>query len=75
MLVHDLCTGPSGKLDRVTVKPFDAAHELDPVHKEHHNFNFTVAKVCQEHVLDRRVLCTVTVELFRTTAPLTFGVG
>lgn len=54
MLVHDLCTGPSGKLDRVVVKPFDPAHELDPVHEEHHNLNFTVAKASEEQVLDRR---------------------
>ncbi len=54
MLVHDLCPATSGKLHRITVKPFDPAHEFDPVHEEHHNLNFTVAKLSEEHVLDRR---------------------
>ena len=53
MLVHDLCPATSGQLNRVTVKPLDPAYELDPIHKEHHYLNFTVAKVFEEHVLDR----------------------
>jgi hypothetical protein len=54
MLVDDLCTGPSDQLDHVVVKPFDPAHELDPVHEEHHYLSFTVAKLFEEYVLDHR---------------------
>jgi hypothetical protein len=52
MLVDDLRTVASHKLNREAVEPFDLAQELDPVHKKHRHLNVAIAEVLEECVLE-----------------------